>query len=123
MGRTRRVEEFVYYDDVDAQALDSGIVVINGHRLGYLWAHCRRTGREVVADVHVHPSGYGQSASDKANPIIAEKGHVAIILPNYAAGSNKPRDIGVYRYCGDRKWSDHSGAFFSPLHIGWWPWR
>lgn len=122
-GRIRRIEEFVFYDDVDAGALDTGIVVINGRRLGDLWAHCRRTRREVVADIHVHPGGYKQSASDKANPIIAEQGHVAIVLPNFAAGSNQPGCIGVYRYCGDRKWSDHSGKFFSPLHIGWWPWR
>lgn len=122
-GRTRQIEEFVFYDDIDEKALDSGIVIIDGRRLGALWAHCRETGRDVVADIHIHPRGFGQSASDKANPIIAEKGHFAIILPDFATGSNRPGNIGVYRYRGDRLWNDHSSAFFSPLHIGWSPWR
>jgi len=122
-GRTRRIEKFVFYDDIDPGALDSGIVIIDGRRLGALWAHCRDTGYEVVADVHVHPRGYRQSKSDKANPIIAEKGHVALILPDFAKGSNQPGKIGVFRYLGDRKWSDQSATLFSPLHLGWWPWR
>lgn len=122
-GRMRRIEEFVFYDDIDPCSLDSGIVIIDGRRLGALWAHCRDTGYEVVADVHVHPRGYRQSKSDKANPIIAEKGHVALILPDFAKGSNQPGKIGVFRYLGDRKWSDQSATLFSPLHLGWWPWR
>ncbi len=67
--RARRIEEFVFYDDVDPDALRTGIVEINGRCLGALWAHCRKTGRKVVADVHVHPGGYLQSPSDQANPI------------------------------------------------------
>ena len=122
-GNARRIEEFVFYDDIDPNALRTGIVIIDGRQLGDLWAHCRKTGRAVVADVHVHPCGFGQSPSDRANPVIAEVGHVAIILPHYAARATRPGRIGVYEYLGSRRWRDRSFDRPSPLHIGWWPWR
>jgi hypothetical protein len=122
-GNQRRIEEFVFYDDIDSHALDSGIVNIDGRRLGDLWTHCRITGREVVADVHVHPGGFGQSASDRSNPVIAEIGHIAVILPYFAARSNMPGEIGVFEYLGGRKWRDRSSERPSPLHVGWWPWH
>jgi hypothetical protein len=122
-GEARRIEDFVYYDDIDPQALSTGIVVIDGRRLGDLWAYCRKTGREVIADVHVHPGGFGQSASDKANPIMAEIGHIAIILPHFAARATMPGAIGVYQYLGARHWRDRSFETLSSLHVGWWPWR
>lgn len=120
-GRARRIEEFVYYDDIDPNALKTGMVKIDGRCLGALWEYCRKTGRVVVADVHVHPGGFAQSGSDQANPIMAEVGHIAIILPYYAARATTPGRIGVYEYCGNRQWRDHSSDRWSPLHIGWWP--
>lgn len=121
---TRKIEEFVFYDDIDPQALKTGIVVIDGRKLGALWAHCRETGRNVIADIHVHPGGFAQSSSDKANPIIAEAGHIAIILPHFAARATRPGKIGVHQYEGGRSWRDRSHERPSPLHIGWWPtWR
>ena len=123
-GSRRHIDEFIYYDDIDPHALDTGIVVIDGRKLGPLWAHCRATGRQVVADVHVHPGGCFQSASDKANPIIAEVGYIAIIIPDHATRSTRPGQIGVYQYLGSRRWRDRSAERRSPLHLGWWPkWR
>lgn len=123
-GKRKIIEEFVYYDDIDPRALDSGIVIIDGRRLGALWAHCRATGRTVVADVHVHPGGYGQSSSDQANPIIAEAGHIALILPDFAAGKPEPGSMGVYQHLGNRHWRDASHDRSNLMHIGWWPtWR
>jgi hypothetical protein len=121
--KSRRIEEFVFYDDIDPHALDTGIVVIDGRRLGDLWAHCRKTGLSVVADVHVHPGGFGQSPSDQANPIMAEIGHIAIILPHFAAKATMPGGIGIYEYLGSRRWRDRSRDVPSPVHVGWWPWR
>lgn len=117
----RRIDEFVFYDDIDPQSLASGIVRIDGRRLGDLWAYCRKTGRAVVADIHVHPGSFEQSASDQANPIIAEIGHIAIILPSYARGATLPGGIGVHEYRGSRTWSDRSAERPSPFHVGWWP--
>lgn len=123
-GKTKKIEEFVFYDDIDPQSLNTGIVKIDGRKLGTLWAHCRNTGRQVVADVHVHPEGFAQSASDKANPMIAEVGHVAIILPHFAAKATRPGRIGVHQYQGNRTWRDRSYELNSPFHVGWWPkWR
>lgn len=123
-GRERQINEFIYYDDIDPNALSTGIVIIDGRKLGALWDHCRATGQEVVADVHVHPCGYGQSGSDRANPIIAEVGHKAFIIPDYARRATLPGRIGVYEYLGSRRWRDDSRGWFSPLHVGWWPsWR
>jgi proteasome lid subunit RPN8/RPN11 len=124
MGKARRIEEFVFYDDIDPDALKTGIVVIDGRRLGDLWTHCRKTGRNVVADVHVHPGGFQQSESDRANPIMAEVGHIAIILPHFAGRATQPGGIGIHEYLGSRRWRDRSHDTPSPFHIGWWPaWR
>ena len=120
-GKCRKVKEFIFYDDIDPRALKSGIVVIDGRHLGKLWKLCREKGQRVVADIHVHPGGFQQSYSDRANPIIAETNHIAFILPNYATGAARPGEIGIYRYLGARKWKDHSCDKYSPLHLGWWP--
>jgi len=120
-GPLRRIEEFVFYDDIDPQSLSTGIVVIDGRRLGALWTHCRNSGREVVADIHVHPGSYQQSQSDKANPIMAEIGHVAMILPDFARRATRPGGIGVFEYKGSRRWRDRSAEKPSPFHVGWWP--
>ncbi len=122
-GKARRIEEFIFYDDIDTNALSTGIVKIDGRQLGDLWAHCRKTGRTVVADVHVHPGACQQSGSDRANPIMAEVNHIAIILPDFAARATYPGGIGVYEYLGSRRWRDRSFDRPSPLHIGWWPWH
>jgi hypothetical protein len=122
--KRRVIEEFVFYDDVDPNSLSTGIVIIDGRRLGCLWKRCRETGRRVVADLHLHPAGFGQSESDMQNPIIAEVGHVAMIIPDFAARAREPGGIGIYEYCGARSWKDRSYERPSPVHIGWWPrWR
>lgn len=122
-GKARRIEEFIFYDDIDPNALKTGMVEIDGRRLGALWAHCRKTGRSVVADVHIHPGEFQQSESDSANPIMAEVGHIAIILPHFAERATRPGGIGVYEYLGSRQWRDRSYNRPSPIHLGWWPWR
>ena len=122
-SNAREIEEFVYYDDIDPNALNTGMVVIDGRCLGDLWSHCRRVGRSVVADIHVHPGSFGQSPSDRANPVIAEVGHMAMILPDFAERETGPEGIGVYEYLGSRRWLDRSFERPSPLHIGWSLWR
>ena len=119
--RTRRIREFLFYNDVDPDCLRNGIVEFDGRKLGTVWERCRRVQLNVVADVHVHPGGYWQSSSDQQNPIMAEVGHLALILPDFACRPIRPGAIGMYEYLGGRRWADHSrkgGAFF---HVGWWP--
>jgi hypothetical protein len=118
-GTAARVIDFVLYDDLDPHSLDTGIIRFDGKYFGKLWSICRARGLTVVADVHVHPGGSAQSASDKAHPMITQAGHLALILPHYARAPILREDIGLYRYLGNQAWHTvphkQRRAFF---HIG-----
>lgn len=115
----RRIVDFVLYDNLDPQCLDTGIVRFDGRHFGALWALCKARGLSVVADVHVHPGGSAQSDSDREHPMISRAGHLALILPNFAASPQPRSGIGIYRYLGGKRWTtiprDDRRAFF---HIG-----
>lgn len=120
-GARRAVERFVYYDDLDPQCLDTGIVVFDGAGYGPLWALCRETGLRVVADVHTHGCAPRQSPLDGDNPMVATPGHIALIVPDFAQRVVGPAELGVYEYQGEHRWRDHSGCqagrFF---YVGMW---
>ena len=80
-GGAARIVDFVLYDDLDPHSLDTGIIRFDGKYFGTLWAICRERNLTVVADVHVHPGGSGQSQSDRAYPMVSQAGHLALILP------------------------------------------
>ncbi len=120
-GQTRRIQQFVYYDDIDPNCFINGIVEFDGRRFGLVWTKCRERKMIVVADVHVHPGHYGQSKTDRHNPMIPEVGHLALIIPDYAARNRMPGKIGVFEYLGARQWRDHSRQGGWILHVGWWP--
>jgi hypothetical protein len=101
----RRIVDFVLYDDLDPHCLDTGIVRFDGRHFGELWARCKARGLAVVADVHVHPDGVEQSASDRAHPMISRAGHIALILPRFAAAPQLRHEIGIYRYEGAKRWT------------------
>jgi len=71
----------LYYDDIDPACFEHGIVEFDGTKFGLIWKKCRELKMEVVADVHVRPGGYGQSHTDRHNPMIAERGHLAADSP------------------------------------------
>ena len=96
--------EFVFYDDVDPGALSRGHVHLAGSALNKVWERCAETGLEVLADVHTHPGRADQSTSDQEHPMVAIKGHIAVIIPNFARSALNLRAIGVYRHLGARKW-------------------
>jgi hypothetical protein len=105
----RLVTEAVYYDELDPAAYDSGICILRAATFSKLWAICRERGLMVVADAHTHGGGAGQSDSDKANPMVAQPGHIAVIVPNFAVAPIKPKSLGLYEYQGNHSWTDHSG--------------
>lgn len=117
--KVRRILDFVLYDDLDPNSLDTGIVRLDGRHFGKLWDLCRRRNLTVVADVHTHPCGPGQSTSDQAHPIVAQAGHIALIVPGFAQPSVRHEDVGIYVYQGERRWKaipeTRRRAFF---HIG-----
>jgi hypothetical protein len=100
----RRITDFALYDDIDPHALDTGIVHLDGRHFGKVWDLCRLRGLTVVADVHTHPGGSGQSDSDQVHPIIARAGHIALIVPRFAALPITRTELGIYRYLGARRW-------------------
>ena len=117
-GRTRIVD-FILYDDLDPHSLDSGIVRFDGRYFGALWEICKRRGMSVVADVHVHPGGAGQSASDRDHPMISRAGHIALILPDFAQPPIQAEKVGIYRYLGDKRWHTVPASTRRTfLHIG-----
>lgn len=111
---SRRITSIVFYDEIDPEAFDTGIIVIDGGAMGELWRICRERAQRVVADVHTHPFGAGQSESDRMHPIIAEPDHLAIILPRFAAEPIRLNEIGLYRYLGGFRWDPLTPSLFRP---------
>jgi proteasome lid subunit RPN8/RPN11 len=104
-GNRVRVLQFVLYDDLDPECLDTGIVRFDGRHFGKLWDLCRQRNLTVVADVHTHPGCSGQSDSDRAHPMISRAGHIALIMPRFAAAPIQISEVGIYRYEGAKHWS------------------
>lgn len=118
-GRRRFVHDIVYYDALDRHAYDSGVVVMHAASFSPLWARCRAAGLAVVADVHVHLGDARQSVADRENPMIAQKGHLAMILPGLARGPIPPTRIGFYEYRDRHQWRDRGhGQIACHLKIG-----
>lgn len=115
----KRIVDFVLYDDLDPHSLNTGIVHFDGRYFSDLWAICETRGLSVVADIHVHPGSAQQSPSDRAHPMISQAGHVAMILPEFAAPPMGRRDIGIYEYLGRKQWRTIPPSNRVPyFHIG-----
>jgi proteasome lid subunit RPN8/RPN11 len=120
-GGHREVQAVIFYDDLDSEVYSSGVCVLHGDAFAKLWAVCREKKLTVVADAHTHPGGAFQSSSDKANPMVACPGHIAIIIPNYAQAPVNPRSIRIYEYCGHHDWTDRSPSSAPGfLYTGFW---
>jgi hypothetical protein len=117
----RAVTDAVFYDELDPEAYATGVCILHGDAFGKLWTLCRQKKLTVVADVHTHPGAAVQSASDKANPMVARPGHIAIIVPNFAAWPIRADRLGIYEYRGEHKWINRthpkSRKFF---YTGFW---
>jgi hypothetical protein len=99
-----KIVDFILYDDLDPKCLSTGIVNFDGRYFAALWDVCKERGLVVVADVHTHPGGSQQSPSDQHHPMIARAGHLALIIPRFAASPVHRRDVGFYRYEGSKRW-------------------
>lgn len=98
------VRAVAYYDDLDANCLTGGISFASSG-FTQLWRICEQRGLKVVADVHTHPSRWvRQSEIDATNPMIARRGHVAVVVPNYG-NAESVRDCGVHIYLGSHRWT------------------
>jgi proteasome lid subunit RPN8/RPN11 len=107
-GDRRTVTRVVYYDDLDPTCL-TGSIEFDGLAYSKLWDICTSETRRVVGDVHTHPAAWvGQSTIDAANPMIAQDGDVALIVPHYATRRVNPDEVGLHRYDG-RSWQNWTG--------------
>lgn len=107
----RRVESYLMYDVVaPVTSRAHNYVALTGQDVGRAWEHCYRAGVQVVADVHTHPFGPGQSISDRGQPIVSITGHVALIVPYFAMRQPCPVDLGVHLFLGDGQWESRFGA-------------
>jgi hypothetical protein len=112
---TRRVTAYLPYERLQADALNDDYVSLTPDSFAKLWALCREQRLSVVADIHTHRFGPGQSLSDRTNPMVAQPGHVACIAPNFAQGQVRLQDLGMYVYLGNHRWTAHSGPAVSRL--------
>jgi proteasome lid subunit RPN8/RPN11 len=104
----REVTDAIYYDELDAEAYSSGVCILHGDAFAKLWAECRERKLTVVADVHTHGGAAYQSSSDIANPMVARSGHIAIIVPDFAAWPIPAARLGIYEYRGQHEWTDRT---------------
>jgi len=111
LAGARQINSFICYDDLDPTALETGIITFHAAGFVKLWDHCQRHSLVVVADVHTHPTDWtGQSESDRTHPMVAVKGHIALIVPDYAAHNDSPLNgATVYEYKGNHKWKTFKG--------------
>jgi proteasome lid subunit RPN8/RPN11 len=108
--RSTVVSDIVYFDDLDPDCL-VGAIHLHQKAFGKLWDMCAARSLRVIADVHTHPgSGVGQSKIDREQPMVAMRGHVGIIVPNFAQGAITPSDVGVHVYLGADGWESHLGV-------------
>ena len=117
----RKARAIVYLDDLDPNCLTGGIT-FKGTAYSRLWDICSAKHMTVIADVHTHPGrAVAQSDIDQDNPMISQVGHVAIIIPSYARGKIKTRDIGVHIYRGDAGWDSWFRKDAARLvELTWW---
>lgn len=101
------VEQWLPYEELDPEALNFEYVRLGTSAFPKLWEECAARRLEVVADVHTHPMGPGQSRSDRANPMISLAGHLALIVPWFARGKLQPVDVSVNVYLGGGAWKSH----------------
>jgi hypothetical protein len=105
-SNSNKVSKIVYYDELDTNVSDTGIIVFNGLGHGKLAEVLEEYSGKVIADIHTHPgSNTNQSSSDQRHPMSRLKGHIAIIAPNYAENwFLSPKLCSVYMYLGSFKW-------------------
>ncbi len=108
LGRraNRKVTHFLRYDQLDPGAYDTGIIIFNGDGYIPLWNFCAEKKLQVLADVHTHPGEWtGQSPSDRQHPMIAQEGHLALIIPFYAMNEDQLLEgVGIHEFLGDQNW-------------------
>jgi proteasome lid subunit RPN8/RPN11 len=122
-GDPARVRQIVYLDDLDPNCLQ-GSIRFDGRAYSQLWEICEQQGRKVLADVHTHPHDWvDQSPTDMENPMVALRGHLAMILPDLAMHAVKLASVGLHEYRGEDGWVAWTGTQAAGrIKLRWVPW-
>lgn len=105
--RGRVMTKVLPYEELQRDALHNDYVSLHAASFAKLWDICRRDGVTVIADIHTHRFGAGQSLSDRTNPMVALAGHIAFIVPRFAQGDVLLQDLGMYVYAGNHRWHSY----------------
>lgn len=106
----RVITRFLPYERLQADALHDDYVSLTAASFSKLWELCRADKLSVVADIHTHRFGAGQSQSDRTNPMVALASHIALIVPRFAQGEVRISDVNMYVYQGSHRWASYSGS-------------
>lgn len=106
----RAMTRFLPYEELQHDALRGDHVHLSAASFARLWELCRAENLSVVADVHVHGGSALQSRSDRENPMVAIPGHIAFIVPRFARGQVRLRDVLMYVYQGNHQWAAYWGS-------------
>ena len=103
-----KISSFILYESLDPHCLEKGYIYFLGESYIPLWEYCLKNKMQVLADVHTHPTkSVFQSSYDQENPMISQKGHIAMIIPDFAKVKFKIlKGIGIYKYLGNHNWED-----------------
>lgn len=104
------VSEWVSYEDLDPASRKHAIIRLDTCAFPRLWQVCADREVQVLADIHTHPGRPIQSRSDRAYPMLALTGHIALIAPRFARGTVKPSDVSFNVYAGGGRWNSYYGA-------------
>ena len=117
----REVSQYVPYDELEPGCLDDGYINFTAAGYRKLWKVLKECQLEVVADIHTHPRGPGQSSTDRDNPMMPSAGHMGFILPNYAQGQPAPQDAALYVFEGNQQWTAYQpGGSAKKFYVGFW---
>jgi hypothetical protein len=82
------VSEWVSYEDLDPASRKHAIIRLDTSAFPRLWQVC----------------------ADRAFPMLALSGHIALIAPRFARGAVKTTDVSFNVYAGGGNWNSYFGA-------------
>jgi proteasome lid subunit RPN8/RPN11 len=109
-GSAKSVTRWVSYEELDPKSKNHTIIKLDTSAFPKLWELCSKYGLQVMADVHTHPGRPIQSVSDRAYPMLSIAGHVALIVPRFAAANVTPTDVSFNVYLGGGVWRSLYGV-------------
>lgn len=105
----REAASFVPYDALEAATLHAQAVRVRTVAFSRLYDLCEQRKQQVIADIHAHPRSARPSFIDRANPMMAVPGHIALIVANYAYLPVRLDEMTFNVYEGPGQWFTAAG--------------